>query len=378
MSIHPLENIINIFRKLTAGTFALLSLAPLAIMHQSAQAQQYNNAAAGPHIDGFNVDEVRRLAPGAELNFDLYGSPGGTASLRIAGAQRNLNLVEVEPGQYSGTYTISGRDRITARSAVTGNLRLGNQVASAVLSESLLVGVGQHSQTRGPGPAPQISRFEVQPSQDLSGGSELPFTLRGTPGGKADLNIAGTKGRFFLQEVQSGEYTGTYTVKRSDRISPNSPVTANLQVGQRTTSATLGRPLMLANSAPAPAQLAAPLQQARAQRVCNTCGVVEAVNQVDVKGDGSYLGTIGGGVVGALLGSQVGSGNGRTAAEIAGAVGGAYAGREVEKNARKTAHYEVLVRLTNGGAQTVSFAADPGYRVGEKVRLTDGTLTRDQ
>ena len=374
--IYFLESIINISRKLTAGTFALLSLAPLAIMHQSVQAQQYSNAAAGPRIDGFNVDEVRRLVPGAELNFDLYGSPGGSASLRIAGAQRNLNLAEVEPGQYSGTYTISSRDKITARSAVTGNLRLGNQVASAVLSESLQVGVGQHSQSRGPGPAPEISRFEVQPSPDLGGGSELPFTLRGTPGGKADLSIGGTKGKFFLQEVQSGEYTGIYTVKRSDRISANSPVTANLQVGQRITSATLGRPLMLANTAPA--QLAAPVQQVRQQRTCNGCGVVEAVNQVDVKGDGSYLGTIGGGVVGALLGSQVGSGNGRTAAQIAGAVGGAYAGREVEKNARKTAHYEVLVRLQNGGAQTVSFATDPGYRVGEKVRLTDGTLTRDQ
>lgn len=369
-----LENIINLSRKISAGTFALLCLAPLAILPQAAFAQQYNTAAAGPRIDGFNVDEVRRLVPGAELNFDLYGSPGGSASLRIAGAQRNLNLAEVEPGQYSGTYTISSRDRITARSAVTGNLRLGNQVASAVLSESLLVGVGQHSQNRGPGPAPQISRFEVQPSPDLGGGSELPFTLRGTPGGKADLTIGGTKGKFFLQEVQSGEYAGTYTVKRSDRISPNSPVTANLQVGQRITSATLGRPLMLASSAPAP--VSAPV--IRPQRICNSCGVVEAVNQIDVKGDGSYLGTIGGGVVGALLGSQVGSGNGRTAAEIAGAVGGAYAGREVEKNARKTAHYEVLVRLQNGGAQTVSFAADPGYRVGEKVRLTDGTLARDQ
>ena len=342
------------------------------MLHHSVQAQQYSNAAAGPHIDGFNVDEVRRLSPGAELNFDLYGSPGGSASLRIAGAQRNLNLAEVEPGQYSGTYTISSRDKITARSAVTGNLRLGNQVASAVLSESLLIGVGQHGQNRGPGPAPQISRFDVQPSPDLSGGSELPFTLRGTPGGKAELNIGGTKGKFFLQEVQSGEYSGTYTVKRSDRIAANSPVTANLLVGQRTTSATLGRPLMLANAAPAPVPLA------RQPRVCNSCGVVEAVNQVDVKGDGSYLGAIGGGVVGALIGSQVGSGNGRTAAEIAGALGGAYAGREVEKNARKTAHYEVLVRLQNGGAQTVSFAADPGYRVGEKVRLNDGTLTRDQ
>ena len=339
----------------------------------SVHAQQYNNAAAGPRIDGFNVDEVRRLEPGAELNFTLYGSPGGRASLRIAGAQRDLSLSEVEPGQYVGTYTISSRDRIVARSAVTGNLRVGNQVASSVLAESLQVGVGVHKTNRAPGPAPQISRFDVQPGTDLDGGSELPFTLIGTPGGKADLTIAGTKGKFFLDEVRSGEYSGVYTVKRSDRIRPNADVTANLTVGQRVTSAKLGRPLMIARAVPA--ALTAPV----APRYCSSCGVVEAVNVVEVKGDGSYLGTIGGGVVGALLGSQVGNGNGRTAAEIAGAVGGAYAGRELEKNYRKpAAHYEVLVRLQNGGTQTVSFAAEPGFRVGEKVRITDGKLARDQ
>ena len=345
-------------------------LLPLAVLGNSAYAHQYsNNVAAGPRIDGFNVDEVRRLVPGAELNFNIYGSPGGTATLRINGAQRNLTLTEVEPGQYAGTYTISSRDRITASSGVTGNLRLGNQVASTVLSESLVVGVGPHTQNRAPGPAPRITRFEVQPSQDLGGGSELPFTLYGTPGGKADVAIAGTTGRFFLPEVRSGEYAGTYTVRRNDRITSNSTVKGTLQVGQQVTTINLGKPLMLA-SAPAPV--------AREQRYCSSCGVVEAVNLVEVKGDGNYLGTIGGGVVGALLGSQVGNGNGRTAAEIAGALGGAYAGREVERNTRKTGHYEVLVRLQNGGTQTVSFPAEPGYRVGEKVRITDGTLARDQ
>ena len=80
----------------------------------------------------------------------------------------------------------------------------------------------------------------------------------------------------------------------------------------------------------------------------------------------------------AHIGSQVGGGNGRTAAQIAGALGGAYAGREVERNTRKNTHYEVLVRLQNGGTQTVSFPAEPGFRVGEKGRITDGTLARDQ
>lgn len=367
------ENSINITKGLSATAFSLIALAPMALLSASVQAQQGYSQSSSPRIEGFNVDEVRRLVPGAELNFDIYGSPGGRASLRIAGAQRDLWLSEVEPGQYAGTYTISSRDRITANSAVTGNLRVGNQVTSAVLSESLLAGVGRHVQNRAPGPAPRITRFDVQPSPDLGGGSELAFSLTGTPGGKADLTIAGTKGMFFLEEVRSGEYEGVYTVKRSDRITANSDVTANLRVGQKVTAIKLGRPLMLAR---APAAVAAPV--ARAQRYCSSCGVVEAVNAVEVKGDGNYLGTIGGGVVGALLGNQVGGGNGRTAAQIAGALGGAYAGNQLQKNMQKATHYEVLVRLQNGGTQTVNFEAEPQFRVGEKVRITDNTLARDQ
>src|SRR4051812_13782519 len=96
-----------------------------------AQAQQYNNSQSfSPVIRGFDVQEVRRLEPGVELNFNLYGTPGGRATLSIAGANRNLNLTETGPGQYEGTYTLGQRDRITGSSAVTANLRVGNQVTS--------------------------------------------------------------------------------------------------------------------------------------------------------------------------------------------------------------------------------------------------------
>jgi outer membrane lipoprotein SlyB len=356
----------KIMQKFLAGVIAISALMPLALMSSQAHAQQYNASQATPRIEGLNVDEVRRLAPGVELNFGLYGTPGGQATLRIAGATRNLTLVEVEAGRYEGTYTISGRDKIAARSSVTANLRVGNQVASAVLNESLQVGVGYHSTQAMPGPQPRIERFNVEPVADLSGGNDLRFTVLGTPGGKVDLAINGVKGKIFLPEVNSGEYAGTYTIRNRDRIASNSVVTANLRLGERVTSATLGKALQNA-AAPAPARVA---------RICNNCGTVEAVNLVEVKGEGSYLGTIGGGVVGALLGSQVGNGNGRTAAQIAGAVGGAYAGHAIEGNARKTNHYEVLVRLQNGATQTVSFAAEPGYRVGDKVQINDGVIVR--
>jgi outer membrane lipoprotein SlyB len=365
--INEQGNPMKMTQKFLAGVVAVSALMPLALLPNQAHAQQYNSSQSTPRIEGFNVDEVPRLAPGVELNFGLYGTPGGLATLRIEGAARNLTLLEVEAGQYEGTYTISSRDKIAARSPVTANLRLGNQVASEVLNESLQVGVGHHNTNAMPGPQPRIERFNVEPSADLSGGNELRFTVFGTPGGKVDLVIHGVKGKIFLPEVNKGEYGNTYTIKRRDRIVSNSVVTANLHMGERVTSATLDKALQSA-AAPTPT---------RTSRICYDCGTIEAVNLVAVKGEGGYLGTIGGGVVGALLGSQIGGGNGRTAAQIAGAVGGAYAGHAIEGNVRTANHYEVMVRLQNGSAQTVSFAADPGYRVGDKVKINDGVIVRN-
>lgn len=353
-------------RKYAISAAVLLPLAPLALVSTPVMAQHAAHAAHGaPRIDGFNVEEVQALTPGTDLNFTVYGTPGGKASLHINGARRLVALTEVEPGQYEGTYTISGRDTLTARSGVTANLRVGNHVASSVLAESLQK--GGTTVATAPGVAPKIERFDVQPTTDLSGGNELKFTLFGTPGGKADMTIAGTTGRFFLPEVRSGEYAGVYTIKRRDHVMSDSAVTANLRVGNAVTSATLGRALMAANTTARPAV-----------RVCDNCATVEAVNAVEVNGDGGYLGTIGGGVVGALIGSQVGGGRGKTAAEIAGALGGAYAGRAIEGKTQKSIHYETVVRLQNGATQTITTANNPGLTIGEKVRVTDGQMTRDQ
>ena len=360
----------NTIQKFLAGMLALSALMPLAALPIQAHAEQFNRAQAAPRIEGFNVDEVSRLTPGVELNFDLYGTPGAQATLRIDGAVHNLTLDEVEAGRYEGTYTISSRDKITARSPVTANLRVGNQVTSAVLTESLQVGVGYHDDKPMQGSQPNIERFNVEPAADLSGGNDLRFTLFGTPGGKADLAIHGVKGKIFLPEVNKGEYAGIYTIRNRDRITSRSAVTANLRVGERVASATLGQDLLDQN-------LQSTAAPTRASHACNNCGTVEAVNLVEVKGEGSYLGAIGGGVVGALLGSQIGGGSGRTAAELAGAVGGAYAGHAIEGNARKSNHYEVLVRLQSGTKQTFTFASEPGYRVGDSVKINNGTIVRN-
>ena len=107
---------------------------------------------------------------------------------------------------------------------------------------------------------------------------------------------------------------------------------------------------------------------------CSNCGVIESIQIIEVKGDGSYVGKVAGGVVGALLGSQVGKGRGTTAAEIAGALGGAVAGNEIEKRTKSSRHFDVTARLTEGGLQTVTYPNQPPFIVGQKVKLENGVF----
>jgi uncharacterized protein YcfJ len=341
---------------------ALFTLLPLPLISGIAAAQQSVYATAAPRIGGFDVKQVRKLGAGTELNFTLYGTPGGIAIVSIPGATSRLLLEEREVGFYEGIYTIKTADRIATNSQATANLRIGNQVATMLLDEYLVVSASKPSAVSG---KTRIDRFEVAPNQ-LVPGSDLGFTVYGTPGARASIRIAGVKGRTFLDETKDGVYEGVYTIKSRDRISTDSKVTANLRLGDSRSNAVLGKPLLSTTA------------QRRAARYCANCGVVEAVNVIEVKGDGSYLGMIAGGLAGALLGHQVGGGSGKQIATVAGAAGGAYAGNEVEKRMKTAKHYEVITRLESGGTQAVSYETDPGYKIGDKVRVENGTLVRNQ
>jgi outer membrane lipoprotein SlyB len=109
---------------------------------------------------------------------------------------------------------------------------------------------------------------------------------------------------------------------------------------------------------------------------CKDCGTVTDVRTIKKKGEGSGAGAVIGGIAGGVLGHQVGSGRGNTAATVVGAGAGAYAGHEIEKNQKSTTSHQVVVRLEDGKTRTFSFASPTSYRVGDKVRVVDGKLTR--
>jgi outer membrane lipoprotein SlyB len=128
-------------------------------------------------------------------------------------------------------------------------------------------------------------------------------------------------------------------------------------VAKRTRTA----PVQVANNTPARAK-------------CAECGVIESMREIDVRGDGTGLGAVGGAVVGGVLGHQVGSGRGNDVATVLGAVGGAVAGNQIEKHARSTKSYEITVRFDDGSSRVINEANPPTWRTGDKVKVINGVI----
>jgi hypothetical protein len=99
---------------------------------------------------------------------------------------------------------------------------------------------------------PTIDQLYVEPADQITPGTELTFTLEGTPGGKASIRLTGVQRAIPLQEAESGVYEGSYTVRTRDRLSADSTIRATLRV--RGKSALKSQPLGGATAAaPAPA-----------------------------------------------------------------------------------------------------------------------------
>ena len=106
---------------------------------------------------------------------------------------------------------------------------------------------------------------------------------------------------------------------------------------------------------------------------CNSCGVVQEVQQVYIQGNGNggTLGAIIGAVAGGVLGNQVGKGDGRKAATVVGAVAGGVVGNQVGKHnsGGQDAAWRIVVRLDDGRYATVTQREDPGLRRGDYVEV---------
>ena len=236
----------------------------------------------------------------------------------------------------------------------------------------------------------RIDGIDVEEVARLDPGTRLSFSVFGTPGAVASLQIEGARYGLVLREAERGVYEGTYTIESDERIAANAPVVATLRRGAEVAQSVLDEPLVLGAAMsegraatsrgvprvdPMPAYAAPALPSRGSTRplqrnvACADCAVVESVRAVETDGRDGVAGAVAGGLLGAILGHQIGHGDLRGVAGIVGAIGGALTGRAIERASTRQVRYDVVLRLPDGGSQVHSYDAPPPVRVGERIRV---------
>jgi outer membrane lipoprotein SlyB len=98
-------------------------------------------------------------------------------------------------------------------------------------------------------------------------------------------------------------------------------------------------------------------------------GRVESIQTETVQNVPNAVGAIGGALIGGGLGSLIGGGTGRTVATVVGAVGGGFVGNELASKDTSLV-WVIGVRYDDGTYGTIKQTAEPGLRIGDRVRVT--------
>ena len=85
-------------------------------------------------IERFQVMGLERVEPGTELKFMIDGMPGAVASVDLPGVPNNVQLREIRPGHYEGSYTIRRADNLNVSAPLVASLRAGDRVVTANLA----------------------------------------------------------------------------------------------------------------------------------------------------------------------------------------------------------------------------------------------------
>ena len=86
--------------------------------------------------------------------------------------------------------------------------------------------------------SPQISNFSVAAQQPIAPGSDIDFTLEGTPRGQASVRMPGVNKNIILREVSSGVYQGSHTISSRDKLGRQPTARATLRLRGMTTVST--------------------------------------------------------------------------------------------------------------------------------------------
>ncbi|MFZ0242789.1 MAG: glycine zipper 2TM domain-containing protein [Desulfobacterales bacterium] len=106
-------------------------------------------------------------------------------------------------------------------------------------------------------------------------------------------------------------------------------------------------------------------------------GTILRVSDVQIQGNQTGVGAVGGAVVGGIVGSTIGGGRGRTLATTGGALAGAAGGSAIEQRRATRPGLEIEVELDDGRILAIVQEKDDDFVVGDRVRLIsapDGTF----
>jgi len=156
-------------------------------------------------------------------------------------------------------------------------------------------------------------------------------------------------------------------------LAPEQPAAQPEEAKPERKPAAKPKPKPVAKSEPAHAAVPPPPSVVVAA-ICRECAVIEEVREVEKAGQGSGAGAVGGAVVGGVLGHQMGGGRGKDIATVLGALGGGLAGNAIEKNAKKTVEYQIVVRYEDGTKGLFTQATPPSWRPGDKVKVINGVI----
>jgi outer membrane lipoprotein SlyB len=98
----------------------------------------------------------------------------------------------------------------------------------------------------------RVDSFSVSQQRELAPGSELVFSLVGTPGASVSLKIDGATGDVAMTEVGPGQYRGNYTVRTRDRLDARSIVTAHMLKDGRFVDVRMDQSMVVGARSPAP------------------------------------------------------------------------------------------------------------------------------
>jgi len=156
-------------------------------------------------------------------------------------------------------------------------------------------------------------------------------------------------------------------------LAPEQPAAQPEEAKPERKPAAKPKPKPVAKSEPARAAVPPPPPVVVAA-ICRECAVIEEVREVEKAGQASGAGAVGGAVVGGVIGHQMGGGRGKDVATVLGVIGGGLAGNAIEKNAKKTMEYQIVVRYEDGTKGLFTQATPPSWRPGDKVKVINGVI----